>query len=273
MCEITGTLSIFLYITQKRFQIMIEAEREEVLKKNILNLIAPDLRILAESHQSLHQPPTRRSMEHQNPTFRIILDDDENNSIPVGGGGGAGSPRGSHFLSPEFGLDSAFYMCGRHGTRGRRNSRTTETFLGPPEASRSRKNSFTSIPDETSHQHHSTMLSVEKSTKNQNKFIGDNKLDANYRNDPPPPPIHELHVPSLAKIQTLPTNQNYMLEENTGKLRTNRSIQSSYQGSSSSCSNLMEKDHEMPYLSMSNAHQRSDDISCRTLPTNRSTLV
>ncbi|KAH7640212.1 hypothetical protein HUG17_7679 [Dermatophagoides farinae] len=42
-----------------------------------------------------------------------------------------------NFLSVDFGLldSAAYYQCGRHGTRGRRNSRSNDSYLGSPRES------------------------------------------------------------------------------------------------------------------------------------------
>ena len=155
LCEVTGTLAVFLYIAQRQFKIDIDTEREEVLKRNLLSLMLPDLKGISvdggdkrTSHDS--------AITRVQPMLRIVCEDEDGVPVPAGpiAFTTTTSPVVDHnFLSAEFGLsDPAMYFYGRHGSRGRRNSRSNESFLGSSqggsEQNRSRKNSFTSATDE-----------------------------------------------------------------------------------------------------------------------------
>lgn len=141
--ELTGTLAIFLYVSQEHFKIMIDAERDEVLKNNILDILIGDHR----PKRTIPESPTN-PVSPVNPVFRISCDDDDDeepgNKSPV-------NPHSSvnhNFLSPEFGLEPALYFCGRHGSRGRRNSRSTDSHLGSPGEPAIRRASSTFAEDE-----------------------------------------------------------------------------------------------------------------------------
>lgn len=199
LCNLTGTLCIFLYTAQKQFQCMIDNEREEILKKNILSLLAPDIKPHNGDRHQIEQPK-----------FRIICEDE--NGAPAGGGANyapAGPVDGQpgNFLTVDYGLDPYFY--GRHGSRGRRNSRSNESFLCPSEAMSSRKNSYTSEQDEPSQPSSSFAAAVVppkgKAQTDHLKFLELRASPSSPPDRPPPtganPVLLELHVPSLAQLQ------------------------------------------------------------------------
>ena len=188
-CEISGLLSIFLYISQKQFEIMLDAEREEVLKKTLLNLLTPDITkpINHDGHTRCEQP-----------MLRIICEDENGAPIPSNV-----SPVDHNFLSPEFGLDPSMYLCGRHGTRGRRNSRSNESFIGSSRESvesRSRKNSFTSMQDEPSHSS-AYVTEHQPEPKRHDQFEHETRNLSMDQAKTDSGPLLELHVPSLAQLR------------------------------------------------------------------------
>lgn len=201
LCNLTGTLCIFLYTAQKQFQCMIDSEREEILKKNILSLLAPDIK-----------PHNGDRHQNEQPKFRIICEDE--NGAPASGGANyapAGPVDGQpgNFLTVDYGLDPYFY--GRHGSRGRRNSRSNESFMCPSEVMSSRKNSYTSEQDEPSQPSSSFAAAAPvppkgKAQTDHLKFLEHRVSPSSPPDRPPPatgssPVLLELHVPSLAQLQ------------------------------------------------------------------------
>lgn len=132
LSELTGTLAIFLYVSQKHFKIMIDTERDQVLEHNIINLLRNQQKIEETNKDNVYPPPI----------LRIISSGDNNNENTITAPSTPQSPTATtrtinqNFLTADFGLlDSAYYQCGRHGTRGRRNSRSNESYLGSPRES------------------------------------------------------------------------------------------------------------------------------------------
>lgn len=149
LSELTGTLAIFLYVSQKHFKIMIDTERDQVLEHNIINLLRNQQQHKIDDDDIRATTTSNKDVGDGNityPRLRIISINDnddyaDNNDRNVV----AAAPQSpsaiqktinQNFLSADFGLiDQAYYQCGRHGTRGRRNSRSNESYLGSPRES------------------------------------------------------------------------------------------------------------------------------------------
>ncbi|KAF7489011.1 Voltage-dependent calcium channel gamma-5 subunit [Sarcoptes scabiei] len=178
LSELSGTLTIFLYVSQKHFQILIDMERDEVLKSNLINLFRNNCnnndQLYLRQQQQQRRSDGRLSVEIDyqgsssllpKPKFLISSvedyqpdpsasrpDEEEGEDVLVGTSNqtryelSKQSPiqhsniiADSQFLTPDYhnvfggnSFDPAYYQCGRHGTRGRRNSRSNESFLSSP---------------------------------------------------------------------------------------------------------------------------------------------
>lgn len=253
--ELTGTFSIFLYISQENFKIKIDTERDAILKKNILNILMADYS--GKSGSSDHRSNSGPS---EQPVLRIICDDEDNKDDPPCQSPNVEqlSPANPNFLSPEFGLDPALYYCGRHGSRGRRNSRSTESFIGSP-SEPVRRLSFScgteeiiSTTDDTDKRpQRSCLIEAERKSSIMKESENSGKL-------------HELSVPQL--LQT-PARQDYAKASSNSKAKYKKE-----------CYSIKTEQLAMPYaisMSIQQMHLKPldrKDMDTTTAP-NRSTLV
>ena len=185
---------------------MINLEREEVLKKNILTLLAPAERVLPKPEMASTSGMVSAAVAIA-PIFRIISDDEDilsrqtqsaaasalsmahqfhqhyDRRNEASGRNLLNPPPSTSTFDPNF-LSPEFMYCGRHGSRGRRNSRTSDCFSA----------SNTSHGDES----------------RKSSFVGDNDLFTDFTIRAPPTlstslvndakPIYELNPNSLLQI-------------------------------------------------------------------------
>lgn len=118
---------------------MIDIERNEVLKHNIINILKNRHKQTnnGQNMDSLIMDGLNPNDSHNHPTLQITYEDFDavlpttespsniNDEMIINHG----------LLNADYGIDSAFYQCGRHGSRGRRNSRGNDSYLGSPRES------------------------------------------------------------------------------------------------------------------------------------------
>ncbi|KAH9502127.1 PMP-22/EMP/MP20/Claudin [Dermatophagoides farinae] len=154
LSELTGTLAIFLYVSQKHFKIMIDTERDQVLTHNIINLLRNQQQQQKmvddddDDDDDDHHVRNKDGVVSSYPRLGVISSSDNDQGYHMNDGDAADvtvTPQSpiaratinQNFLSVDFGLldSAAYYQCGRHGTRGRRNSRSNDSYLGSPRES------------------------------------------------------------------------------------------------------------------------------------------
>lgn len=139
LCELSGTLSIFLYVSQKHFKIMIDIERNEVLKHNIINILK-NRHKQSNNEQNMDcliMDGLNNNDNNSHPTLQITYEDFDDVVQPTESPSNINDEMiiNHGLLNADYGIDSAFYQCGRHGSRGRRNSRGNDSYLGSPRES------------------------------------------------------------------------------------------------------------------------------------------